>query len=86
MDGLSDMAARPEQLATQAGQRFADPLERCDAQRRLSGQSLRHVCLQTKGQPHKWKVNLAVCSTGELGTVSGRWVIYIKLHTLRVLS
>lgn len=83
MDGRSDMAARPEQLATQAGQRSADPLERGDAQRRLSGQSLRHVCLQTKGQPHKWKVDLAVRSTGKLGTVSGRWV---KLHTLRVLS
>lgn len=84
MDGLTDMAARPEQLATQAGQRFADPLERCDAQRRLSGQSLRHVCLQTKGQPHKWKVDLAV--SFHWGTVSGSWVIYIKLHTLRVLS
>lgn len=83
MDGRSDMAARPEQLATQAGQRFADPLERGHAQRRLSGQSLRHVCLQTKGQPHKWKVGLAVRSTGKLGTVSGRWV---KSHTLRVLS
>lgn len=78
MDGLSDIAARPEQLATQVGQCFAESLERCDARRRLSGQSLlllRHVCLQTKVQPRKWKVDLAVGSTGEMESVSGRWVI-----------